>query len=107
MCMEDVRLGRVTRCGERRINLTVVSQRVIDQSKHRRTLILFPPPSGTTTFSIRDPVAANVGIVIPASSPPVTLTLDEHGDIVTKAFFAIHSVGGVVSVYIEGTLELE
>ena len=105
MCMEDVRLGRATKVTPSIKALTAASQLIIDAAELRRTLTLFPPPSGTTTFFFRGPVVDDFGIILNAGEPPLHFSVDTHGDIVTRAWFAIHSAGAVSMAILEGLLE--
>lgn len=107
MCMEDIRLGRQTVTMEVPISLTNASQAFLERDLFRTVLILWPPPSGTTTFSINSPVVVDQGITVPSGSPPVVLNIKDHGDIVTRQWFAIHSAGGVRGTAHVGRLEVK
>lgn len=105
MCMEDIILGRATRTTEHIRSLTNASTPVIDYSNRRIKLTIYPPPSGTLTLSIKSPAVANKGIILLSTSMPLVMTVETHGDIVTKQWYGIHSAGGVTFTYYDGELE--
>lgn len=102
--MEDVRIGRDTATVEHIVLLTNASLPVIDHSRERTKLVIYPPLSGTLTLSIANPVIAGRGIILPAASPPIVMNVETHGDAVTKQWYGIHSVGNVRFTWYEGIL---
>lgn len=87
------------------VTLSNASKPVIDYAKERTKLIIYPPPSGTLTLSLRSPVVAGKGIVVPSTAPPLVMNVETHGDAVEKIWYGIHSVGGVTFAWYEGILD--
>ena len=104
MCMEDIRLGRKTAGIQNLIALTNASQRIVDQSPDRVMLTIYPPVSGTATIAMSADVAVNVGITLTSEDHPIKLNIIDDGDLVTKAWYGIHSAGGVTLAIYEGRL---
>lgn len=104
MCMEDVRMGREVRSGQIRVPISAASVGVVANSPSRYCLVLCPPSTGTMTLSILPEAVANEGIVLAAGNAPVIFTVDDHGDLATRAWSAIHHTGAAVFTAIEGHL---
>lgn len=104
MCMEDIRLGRRTNHLHRLFAVTTGSKVLFDRDKLRTQLMVYPPVSGTLTLDASDSVTANAGITMTASSHPLLMTVETHGDLVTNRFSVIHSAGGISIFVSEGRL---
>lgn len=107
MCMEDVRIGQNTPVDELSKTVTTASTQLVDRNERRTLLIIYPPPSGTLTVSILTPVVANVGVTLQTTSPPLIMSIQTHGQLLYKAWYAIHSAGGVQCTFHEGVLDPE
>lgn len=105
--MEDIRIGRNTPVVERLVTIPNTSVPLVDDDPKRTMLIIHTPPSGRLTLSIKNPVVADVGITLDNLAQSLQLRIEEHGQLVTKAWFGIHSVGGVSVAVYEGHLSLE
>jgi hypothetical protein len=105
--MEDIRIGRKIINAEIKDTIPNASFPFIQYDKKRVSLIFWPPPSGTLTLSVINPVVADQGISLPNTGHPIVLDVREHGDLCMKAWNVIHSVGGVVCTAHEGRLEAE
>jgi hypothetical protein len=103
--MEDVRMGRATAVVENKRTIAVTSTPFVDYDKDRTMLTFWPPPSGTLTLSILNPAVANQGITLVSTGVPIVLDIKIHGQLVTKSWYGIHSVGGVVCSCHEGRLD--
>jgi hypothetical protein len=105
--MEDVIIGRHTRTVEHIFTLQANSQPVIDYSKRRTKLIIYPPVSGKLYLSIANPATNNNGIQLVSTSQPIIMSIETHGDMVTKQWYGFASAGGITFTWYEGILERE
>lgn len=105
MCMEDVRLGRMMTGEEINTVVGLAATPVIDFDTERSFILFSPPLSGIMTFSIFPTMVAGSGLNIAAGQDEVSMDIQTHGNLVTKAWFAIHSVGGIVATVYIGRLD--
>lgn len=98
MCMEDVRIGRATQAAESQQAVGVASAQIVAASPNCFSLIFSPPVVGNITLSTVTPVVLNAGYNLSAGGPPLILTLEQHGAMVTKAWFAIGSAATTIQV---------
>jgi hypothetical protein len=103
--MEDVRLGRKTVTQQRNVTVPVSSIPVVQRSPNRILLVFFPPLSGTITLQVSGTAVQDAGINLTSASHPLVMNVKDYGDVVTKDWDAIHSVGGVTLAILEGLLE--
>lgn len=93
MCLETLKIGRLTRTSSRLQALTATANNLVcTPSPHRRLLILGPPNSGQVWFAPYEMSANGDGITQIVNTLPIVLTVEEHGDIVTQRWFAWPSV---------------
>jgi hypothetical protein len=107
MCIEDVRLGRKTGITQTNVLVGAASGVVLDTDELRSFIIFYPPFSGVVTLSIVDPVVATVGVKLESTDHPLMLDIQQHGQLVTKTWFGIHSVGGVNMCIHQGHLNVK
>ena len=89
MCMEDVRIGGATISADKTISVANTPQLIVESSLDRYCLIISPPLAGQVTIGFdANHVASGSGIVLASGADPLVLTIQEHGDIVRRAFFA-------------------
>lgn len=95
MCMEDIRLGRRSpgSYGDSVIQTTVTLY--VPPDRHRTALILWGPATGSVELSTNPTFAAGQGFHLGSGEGGVVLNVQHHGDIVRRAWYATHSVGGV------------
>lgn len=105
--MEDIRIGRKTAVVEKSVTVALTNTEFIDYDAKRVMLIIFPPASGTLTISVGKDPATNSGITLPSTGNPIVLDIKIHGQLVTKAFTAVHSAGAVKCYYYQGHLDDE
>lgn len=75
--------------------VTNASTQVLPFNANRRS-ILFPATQGDViTYSPQSPVVAGIGFVSQAGQHILSLTYEQHGDIVCRPWFAINGAGPV------------
>lgn len=89
MCFEDVQMGRETAAGQFLVPIGNTAKIVVGESERRYCLILPNLLTGNVTYSMDPSVTSGVGIVLNANSGPLVLTVQEHGDICRRAWYAI------------------
>lgn len=95
MCIEDVRMGRKTVSFMAIVSIPAGGVRqVLPADPFRYSLTLSAPSSGSLTFSINQNPGDGEGIVFHQGSGPVTLTIQNDGDLVRRAWYA-YSVNAV------------
>lgn len=94
MCMEDVRIGRSTVSADASPSIGTTATELVSASLDRYCLIISPPIAGQVTIGF-DPnhVASGVGIVLASGADPLVLTIQEHGDMVRRAWYAAVDTG--------------
>lgn len=99
MCLEDVKIGRLTTGQLISRNLTVTPQLLIGSSPIRRVLILFPHEASDYRVTFDDETTSP-SFVVPAGNPPIILNRDDFGDIVSRAVFGYAAAGApTVTIY--------
>lgn len=86
MCLEDIRLGRETLSGVTTLVLDGTDQPLLPQSMSRIALILTPPSQGVVFYHIGSTIPANQGIRLAAGDGPLILDIQQHGDLVRRAW---------------------
>lgn len=72
----------------------------------KRVAILFSPPSANAySVGLDKNVVLDQGITLTANSAPVKLTLEEHGDVVTRGWWARASAATPTTIGIFETYE--
>lgn len=106
--MEDVRLGRKIGVSEDNINVLNASLLVVQDSPKRVLLIFYPPLAGTINITIRSPAVATAGFQLLPTSHPLELNIKDHGQLVSKAWYAISDAAGGRNLCIhQGELPVE
>lgn len=77
---------------------------LIRENESRSALVISPPATGHIQITINPGDATTTGIRLFSGAEPLSLTLAEHGAIVTKGFSAIHSAGTEVISVMETNL---
>ena len=101
MCMEDVRIGRETQSREVTTTVAVAPNRTqLLTGRAERVAIIFVPNAGadyevTTTSR----TGSGGGLLVTTLMPPITLTIQEHGDLVRQAWFCIAAAAIDVTVF--------
>ena len=105
MCMEDIKLGREQHGSMVLYSVGATFQKILDHDDKRTCLILGSPIANTVTFGFTDGVASGNGLNLLAGQTPIILNIKDHGEIVTKAIFAIGSGAGTNGCLIYSSLD--
>jgi hypothetical protein len=70
---------------------------VLPADPYRYCVILSPPSSGSITYNIRPNPADGEGLTFHAGSSPLALDIQNHGDLVRRAWFAYSANAVTVS----------
>lgn len=100
MCMEDVRIGRETISSAAVVSVGAgaVAQ-VLPADPYRYALVLSAPASGTCTYSVNQAPGDGEGITFHAGGGPITLGIQEHGDLVRRAWYVYSSAANSLAVH--------
>jgi hypothetical protein len=101
--MEDIRIGRRAASAADLVTIGTVSVEVAPASPDRIYLVLGPPDSGVLTYSVKSPVVTAQGLNVASGQAPIELDIRVHGQLVTKAWFGIHSAA-VKTIFIGQTI---
>jgi hypothetical protein len=93
--MEDIRIGRISTARVVSTAVATTATQVLARDNRRTSVTFGAAPSGTHTISPEKSVAATTGLNIGTATPPVQFTVQEHGQLVTGEWWAVHSVGAV------------
>jgi len=77
----------------RNIPLGVASAAFLPANPGRAKLTLLRPPVGAYTLTTANPAVNGIGLVIVQGGDPLTLSVEDYGDFLTKALFAISPAG--------------
>jgi len=105
MCMEDVRMGRAVSSVMLSININNITSTLVLDNDPMRTVIVFSASNANDIMLRTDDNTVSGGLYIPTASPAITLTVAEHGHIVTKAWYAFSTTGAPTINIIVGSLE--
>lgn len=72
---------------------------LVSNSPNRIGLVFTVPPTNRYTLSLNPTVVQDVGLTMFTTSQPVILTLQDHGDMVRSAWYAITPVGQTVAFF--------
>jgi hypothetical protein len=107
MCMEDVRLGRQIQVSEVQVTVATTVTPLVGDDPDRVMLMIGIPVSGNFFCSTRHDLALNEGFrLVSTALAFFVFDIKTHGQMVTKAWYGIHSVGGVGVAVIEGRLPI-
>lgn len=85
------------------INVGTTSTALLPAAANRRAIVISAPVTNRFTITILSAAALDAGINLYPSGDPVTLSLDVHGDIVTRAWAAISATAAqnvtIISVF--------
>lgn len=107
MCMADITIGRNTAIVFRKIVVTGAAFPFVDADPKRVMLILIPDPTAVAPYSLSTDVLTSFGegIVIKVTDPPLTLRVEQHGQLLTKALYVQYAGAFPITLYfVEGTL---
>lgn len=99
MCMEDVKLGREMQSSITYVQVSTNSIQLVPGDDKRTSLIFSSKPSfsavSEVTICVDPPAVADNGLMLSGYNHPIMLNLKDHGDLVTKAWYGISSLGTV------------
>lgn len=102
MTRESMQLSRRTTSRQSAISVGTSSGFLLSPSPNRVALIFSAPLTNRFTVSLAFPTAVlDQGITLYPAGNPVTLTVEEHGDIVTRAWAAISATASQTATVIE------
>lgn len=105
MCVGDYRLGRLVRARFFRVLSAIPSSRVIPRDPDRVGIAWYLNDVATAYTVAIESEIGNVNIFsFPATVNKLEFFMPIHGDLPTKQFTMIDSVGGVAFTWIEWTL---
>jgi hypothetical protein len=91
--MEDIRIARETKSTQDERTVNTTSGLLVPQDRNRYSLVISAPATNTVTLSFRNPATLLAGIQLKSTDSPLTLTLEKHGEIVTRAIYGIVAAG--------------
>lgn len=95
MCCEDVRIDYSKVASEKLLALTTSSQQLFAPDVHRWSIVVGQVSSGTA-WLVPDQIAVvGNGLALSTVQAPLILTREMVGSLIGKAWYIIHSVGGV------------
>jgi hypothetical protein len=85
------------------VNFTVAGGQVLAALAKRIAIIVYPPAVDAIVVSFRTPVDLNAGCRLVAGSPPLVMTIDDYGPLVTQPLYgrttgAANQTIGIVEV---------
>jgi hypothetical protein len=87
--MEDIELGRKARREETYVVAGPAAALALPPDPSRTALVIANAGPNVAFLGYKNSVANLVGMPIPVGSTPLTLTLHDHGRIVTDGFYAV------------------
>lgn len=105
MCMEDYRIGRKTLSRELRFTTPAVGAlQLLPGSPKRTAIVLGAPLTGTLTYSTDPNPVSGLGFNFSAGQVPLTLTIQDAGEIVTHQWWVIGDAASRVAAVVETNL---
>lgn len=100
MCLEDVRLGRKRVCAINTYSLGLGTEVVIAKAAKDRVLLRVSPfQDGFRVYPFDGEFPVNSGFYTAQEKPDFEITIEQHGDCVTKPWKATPAaVGGTITV---------
>lgn len=89
MCMEDLKLGKKRNSIIFGILVPITSIEVAPANSKRVSITFYPAKTKSVAVGIVNPATLTNGVYLANLSVPLTLTREQHGDIVTRAFYGI------------------
>jgi len=106
MCLEDLQVGRRRTSRIRSVTAGLVAIKLTDRSPTRVGLILSSHPTSQLTVGEGDAVTALAGLHLPPLSAPLVLSVEQHGDLVTKELWIISNVAASLAGIVEIDFDL-
>jgi hypothetical protein len=104
VCLETLHIGRATAdTVNRRALLATQNQTLFGADRNRRVIIIGPPSAGNLWVGPLEMTGNGQGFIIASTSTFLQFNVEEHGDVVTRAWFAWPSVAATV-LWVEGSL---
>lgn len=101
MCCEDVQLNRRQPSQEKIVTVAATRTPLVAASSGRVAIILVGVDAGTVHCTTLSTSAANVGVHVGATLPPVVIHQKDYGGLVQREWFGIGSAGGQSLTIIE------
>lgn len=89
MCLEDIRIQRKSTSSERTVLVPNASITLVSPSADRTFLMISTPNTNDIFITTNPPASSTNGMRLQVGQSPLILTLLQHGDIVTKGWYAI------------------
>lgn len=107
MCIEDYKIGLESPSSDV-VSVTVAATAtpIVPYNRHRRSLIIFPPPANPVFIGKTANVTTANGARINIGIPPEKWTIEEQGTIVQGPIFGIVAAATEVVSYIETLFSL-
>src|SRR4051812_45380101 len=87
MCIEDIRLGRQRESRYYRYIPVAAGNVILGANPYRVAIIWFPPESSLYRVGPDPGVSADESVKVQASTPPVVMTVETYGRIVTQTWY--------------------
>lgn len=103
MCYETTEIGFKTFDSDKRVTVPATSEPIVARADGRRVLMFGPPSAGRVTIAPHAEVVDRQGFVMNWDDPPLMLRVEDHGDMVERAWHGISVAfdGPVVSTWQE------
>jgi len=95
MCLEDFAIGRLIQTQRVTLAATTSGQEFFGPDPQRVSICITAPQSGILGVSSRNGDVLQEYILLAAGAGPLILHVNDFGELVRGAMFAIHSVGSV------------
>jgi len=93
MRMESVTTGRATTSAQQVVSVTTSSGTFLLAAPRRVALIVSAPLTNRFTLSLKSTAVIDEGLTLHPTQDPLLLTVEKHGDLVTRGWTAISSSG--------------
>ena len=105
MTPESIRYGRRTTSSQQLVIVGTSSVTFLVSSPRRVAIIVSAPPTNRFTLSLQTTAVLDQGINVYPTGQPLVLTIETHGDLVTRAWTAISATASqsvtVIEVFAE------
>lgn len=89
MNKESISAGRATTSSQRIVNVVTSPGTLLPAAPRRVAIIVNAPLTNRFTLSLSTTAALDQGITLYPTNDPLVLTIEKHGDMVTRAWTAI------------------
>lgn len=93
MCMEGIRIGRRTKINQYTWSTGVGQAQIVPPNPRRVALMIGSPVSSVAFIAPALPVTTTTGIPINTGQNPIILNIEDHGELVTTAWFGTSAAG--------------